>query len=319
MKNAINIYQPIALNIFDEKATVLELATGFKFAEGPLWHPDNYLLFSDIPQNRIFQVYLNGITYVPLHHSGGLCFTQENLSDMIGSNGLALDKEGNIIICQHGNHAISKLNSQKQLTILCSSYNGKPFNSPNDLVIKNNGAIYFTDPPYGLKNQVLNPIYYQPHGGVYMYYNNQVKLLHTDLLYPNGICFSTNEKYMFVGSNHPNEKYIYKYELNCGGEIVGRTTFANINADGLKIDRYNNLFAATNEGVVVFSKYGEKIALIAMKDMVTNIAFGGAAKNILFITTPSTVYYVHLNYDQKSILVAPEQKSDSILNYVYSK
>jgi len=102
---------------------------------------------------------------------------------------------------------------------LCSSFNGKPFNSQNDIVIKSDGAIFFTDPSYGLCNQALNPAVFQHHRGVYRFFDNQLSLPGTDLKYPNGLCLSNDERYLFVSSNHPDEKIIYQYELSVYGEI----------------------------------------------------------------------------------------------------
>lgn len=297
MNSSIKIYHPDAISIFEENTAVNLLAEGFKFAEGPLWHPDGYLLLSDTPVNRIFAVFLNGVMNEYLHHSGGHYIVHTHLSNMIGSNGLALDKHDHIIFCQQGNHSITKMDKAKHIVPLCTSYNGKPFNSPNDVALKSNGAIFFTDPPYGLKGQVLHPRIFQPHAGIYMFYNNQVKMIDCELNYPNGLCFSTDERYLFVSSNHPDEKVIYRYELDEKGKIEDKQLFAKMNADGIKMDRFNNLFAATGEGVVLLSQDGKKIATLKLPEMATNIAFGGNRNELLFITTPSAVYYLQLKYN----------------------
>lgn len=290
------------------------LASGFKFCEGPAWHPDGYLLFSDTDANKIFQVYMNGVMHVLVHQSGGPCITYTHLSDKIGSNGLAFDQHKNLIFCQHGNHCIGKLEG-KNLIQLCASYNGRSFNSPNDLVLNSAGDIYFTDPPYGLKNQVLNPAVFQPHSGIYMFKHNQVVLLATDLKYPNGICFSTDEKYLFVSSNHPDEKMILRYEVAPNGVLINKIIFAEVNADGIKTDDHNNLFAATMEGVMILSPEGEKLAVIKLPQMATNLCFGGADKELLFITTPSTVHQLKLTIQKrKSALEDKNEKPAKKIN-----
>lgn len=310
MKNTVKIYHPEAVNLFNENTVITELSSGFKFADGPLWHPEGYLMISDLPQNRIFQLYRNGVIHVPLYNSGGMFILYTHLSEMIGSNGLALDKEQNLVFCQHGSHGIAKMDKAKNITQLCSSFNGKPFNSPYDIVLKSDGAVFFTDPPYGLKNQVLNPGIFQPHSGLYRYFDNQVSLLSTDLKYPNGLCFSKDEKYLFLSSNHPEEKIIYKYEFSAYGKIIRKNIFAYINAAGIKIDRYNNLYAATNEGVVILSPKGEKLALIELNGLTTNIAFGGNEESLLFVTTPFAVYYLQLDYNPaRSIKNKPFEKN----------
>ncbi len=297
MKKNIKIYHPDGINFFGEKSLLTELAAGFSFAEGSLWHPDGYLLLSDIPANCMYEVYPDGTTQVRLQQSGGKDLQYAQLSDMTGSNGLAMDKNRNIIFCQQGNHSIAKMDAAKNITQLCSSYNGRPFNSPNDVVVKSDGAVFFTDPPYGLKDQVLIPSLFQPHAGLYRFYNNQVTLLSKDLNFVNGLCFSKDEKYLFAGSNHPDEKILYRYTLSSFGEIIHKDIFAFINADGIKMDVHNNLYAATGEGVLILSPNGEKLALIQTPAMATNIALGGCNNSVLFITTPNKVYYVEMEYN----------------------
>jgi len=302
MKN-IMILHPEGGKFFGPTAALKVLASGFKFCEGPLWHPDGCLLFSDTEANKIFQVYMNGVMHVLVHQSGGPCITYTHLSDKIGSNGLAFDHLNNLIFCQHGNHSIAKIEG-KNMIHLCCSYNGRSFNSPNDLALNAAGDIYFTDPPYGLKNQALNPAVFQPHSGVYLFKHNQVVLLATDLKYPNGICFSNDEKYLFVSSNHADENVILKYEVAPNGVLINKSVFASVSADGIKTDDNNNLFAATTEGVLILSPTGEKLALIGLPQMATNLTFGGTQKELLFITTPSSIYQVKLSV----------QKSDSPLD-----
>jgi gluconolactonase len=315
MKNNIKIFAPDRNSPFADNSVVKKLASGFKFAEGPLWHPAGYLLFSDIPANRIFSIYLNQVMHVLLHHSGGQHIIHTHLSDMIGSNGLALDKQRNLIFCQHGNHGIAKMDKKKNITQLCCSFNGKPFNSPNDLVVKSDDAIFFTDPPYGLKNQVLNPDIFQPHSGVYRFHKNSVTLLTSELTYPNGICFSPDEQYLFISSNHPDEKLILRYEISNNGNLFNKTVFATINADGIKTDRYNNLYAATKDGVIILSPHGEKTGVIELPEIPTNLTFGGHNNDMLFITTASSLYYVQLqnvNEAETTVHLKAEKRLRSI-------
>ena len=304
MKETVIFYERKAANLFKQKATLKRLATGFQFAEGPLWHPKGYLLFSDVRANRIFQLFLNGVIHVLCERSGSQYVCNKYLSEMIGSNGLALDINGDLVFCQHANHSIAKLNQSKDVFKLCTSYNGKPFNSPNDLVVKSDGAIFFTDPPYGLKKEVLNPGIFQPHSGVYKFHSNEVCLLSTDFNYPNGICFSRDEKYLFVGSNHPNEKRIVKFMLSSKGSIMSKQIFAHVNADGIKTDIFDNLYAATDKGIVVFSPEGKQLALIPLAEPATNIAFGGPEHNLLFITTYHSIYTIDMYITRQELLPA---------------
>ena len=295
MKDGIIIYQQQAGNLFRQKTSAKRLATGFQFAEGPLWHPGGYLLFSDVKANRIFQLFLSGVIHVLRERSGSQYVCGKYLSEMIGSNGLALDNEGDLVFCQHANHSIAKLNKHKDVFKLCTSYNGRPFNSPNDLVIKSDGGIYFTDPPYGLQGEILRPEIFQPHAGIYQFQDNQLSLLSTDFNYPNGICFSADERYLFVGSNHPDEKMIMKYLMSSKGIVLSKQVFPSVNADGIKTDAFNNLYAATDKGVLILSPEGKELALIPLSEPATNLAFGGPEKNLLFITTYHSIYSVEMN------------------------
>jgi gluconolactonase len=310
MKKNIQVLHPDGENLFKKDVEIKELVSGLQFAEGPVWHPEGYLLVSDIPANRIFMLSLNKVINVLCHHSGGPYIILTHLSKMIGSNGLYVDGNKNIFVCQHGNHSIAKLDTEKNVTVLCSSYNGKPLNSPNDLVIKSNGALYFTDPPYGLKDEVLNEELFQPHSGVYKFENNHLDLLTAEMKYPNGICFSKDEKSIFISNSDPEEGKIYRYRVNSKGELFNKSVFAEIQADGIKTDRFDKLYAATSEGVVIFSSQGEKIALIQLPELATNVAFGGKESNLLFVTTPSAVFYLELTITQSRVSNIREKMSE---------
>jgi len=304
MKETVIFYERKAADLFRQKPTLKRLATGFQFAEGPLWHPKGYLLFSDVKANRIFQLFLSGVIHVLCERSGSQYVCGKYLSEMIGSNGLALDIDGNVVFCQHANHAIAKMNNCKDVFKLCTSYNGKPFNSPNDLAVRSDGAIFFTDPPYGLKKEVLNPGIFQPHSGVYKFHNNEVCLLSADFNYPNGICFSHDERYFFVGSNHPEEKRIIKFMLSSKGAVMSKQIFAHINADGIKTDIFDNLYAATEKGILLISPEGKQLALIPLPEPATNVAFGGPDQNLLFITTYHSIYSIEMSMARHDLLPA---------------
>lgn len=269
-----------------------KIASGFQFTEGPLWYKDS-LLFSDIPANRIYQLWPGGRIAVFLEKSGFSREDTSQLSDMIGSNALAIDKEGMIIICQHGDHAISRLDIGSKTTyILTDSYNGRLYNSPNDVVVKSDESIYFTDPPYGLKEQVLHPDVFQEKAGVYRYHKGTTTLLCSNLRYPNGICFSPDERFLYVGSNHPEEPLLYRHSLSQNGDITGSQVLLKQNADGIKTDREGRLFLATGDGILILSPGGERLALIPIPESPSNMAWGGMKKNELYITARSSIYRI---------------------------
>lgn len=274
-----------------EYARIEEIATGLEFSEGPLWHPDGFLVFSDTPANKIYRIVPGEPRQVYLEQSGFSGNDSSMLSDQVGSNGLAFDVDGSLLICQHGNHAIAKVDDEKKPGMLVGTYQGKQFNSPNDIVVGPDGAIYFTDPPYGLKDQVLNPERFQETAGVYRYEAGQITCIASDLAYPNGICFSPTEDFMFVGSNHPEEPVIWKYHV-ADGEIKNQEILITQNADGIKCDMRGNLWMATDEGVLVVSPEGKKLALIRLSETPTNLNWMGQDYSELFVTARSLVYHI---------------------------
>lgn len=266
------------------------LASGFQFTEGPVWHPEQHLLFSDTPANKIWQLSPDNETLVYLDKSGCNHDDTTYLSDQVGSNGLAFDHEGCLLICQHGNHALARLDKTGKLSFLATEFEGRPLNSPNDLVLHSDGTIYFTDPPYGLKDQILHPSTFQSFAGVYQYRQGELLLLSDDLRYPNGICFSPDEKYLYVSSNHPDEPYIWRYRLSSSGEIKDQTILIEHNADGITTDKDGDLWLCTDEGIIIVSSSGKKLGLIPLPDSPANLAWGGRNKNELYVTARSTIY-----------------------------
>ncbi len=266
-------------------ASLTLLAEGLGFGEGPLWHKEGFLIFSDVRYNRIMKL-KDGQLHVFLDESGWKGTPTEEQSDQPGANGLAYDLEGKIVCCQHGSHAIGRIESDGSIETVVDSYQGKRLNSPNDLCVGPDGSIYFTDPPYGLKEQRLHPEIAQSFAGVYRWFNGMLELLTTEFEYPNGICFSPDYRYLYIGSNHPAEKRIRRYEL-AEGKLLNGSTFVEENADGIKTDREGNLYLATMTGVKIFSATGEQISFIPIPEMTTNLCLHGKH---LYITTERNVY-----------------------------
>jgi gluconolactonase len=288
--NNIRIFQEQAIAFLNLE--VEKIASGFQFTEGPLWYNES-LLFSDVPANKIYRLQPGERVSVFLEKSGFSGEDISQLSDMIGSNALALDKEGMIVLCQHGDHAISRLDIESKTTyILTDNYNGRLYNSPNDLVIKSDESIYFTDPPYGLKGQVLDPEVFQDRAGVYRHHKGTTTLLCSDLRYPNGICFSPDERFLYVGSNHPEEALLYRYSVSPNGDITDRQVLLRQNADGIKTDMEGRLYLATDDGVLILSPRGERLALISIPESPSNLAWGGGNHRELFITARSSIYRI---------------------------
>ncbi|MEK7256830.1 MAG: SMP-30/gluconolactonase/LRE family protein, partial [Bacteroidota bacterium] len=181
-------------------ARIEKLADGFQFTEGPVWHPDGYLLFSDPNANVIYR-------YEPASRNVSVYLTKSGYAGtdigkyhQPGSNGLAIDSEGRLLVCQHGNRLVIRHEKKGPVTVLADNFEGMKLNSPNDLVIKSDGTVYFTDPPYGLPMNYADPKKETAYQGIYRIKNGNVELLSTDLGGPNGIAFSPDEKWLYAGN-----------------------------------------------------------------------------------------------------------------------
>lgn len=282
--------------IIPKDAQIEVLAGGFDWTEGPVWVKDGqYLLFSDIPKNIIWkwsekeglQEYLK-----PSGYTGKAKFTGTEP----GSNGLALDSKGNLILCQHGDRRVSRYLGKKKFEPLAEKYDGKRLNSPNDLVFHSNGDLYFTDPPYGLPGNVNDPTKELDFQGVYrLKPNGELTLLTKEMTRPNGIGLSPDEKTLYVANSDPNlaiwKAFSVKPDGTLGeGKLIHDAT-ADVKAhpnkglpDGLKVDQKGNIFATAVNGVYVFSPQGKLIGKIVTNDKTANVGFGDDGST-LYMTT----------------------------------
>jgi gluconolactonase len=286
-----------ALTIFDKRAKdylhtdfeIKVLNADCAFSEGPLWNNQGYYLFSDIPRNVICSINETGNKNVVLNNSGCILKNKDHLSEHIGSNGLGYDKEGNVLICQHGNGAVSKWDGQNNTSFI-SSYNGKRFNSPNDIVVHPNGSVFFSDPPYGLKEKKLAPVIAQPVAGIYCYNNETTELVTDKFQYPNGLCLSPDGKKLYCCSNKSFERFILEIDAET---LQIKHTTCNENGDGIKCDMYGNLWLCTKEGILILNKDGERLALIAIPTIPANCCWGGPHGRDLFITARENIFLIH--------------------------
>ncbi len=284
---------------------VEKVADGFSFTEGPVWHPDGYLLFSDPNTNTIYRYNpKNHNVTVYMSHSG---YTGADIGEygQPGSNGLAIDKEGRLIVAQHGNRRIIRHEKKGPVTILADKIEGKRFNSPNDLVLKSDGTVYFTDPPYGLPgfyNDKRKELDYQ---GVFMIKNGKVSVVSKDLGGPNGLAFSPDEKYFYATNwdirDIHNTKTIWRYEMQPDGTLKNGKIFFDFNLteddealDGLKIDKEGNLFVSAPGGLWIISAEGKLLGKIVTPERPANMAWGDDGKT-LYMTAHSSLYKIRVN------------------------
>jgi gluconolactonase len=287
--------------IVPRDAAIEKLAEGFLFTEGPIWVPDQYLLFSDPNNNTIYRWSDTDGLSVFRTKSG---YTGVDVGEygQPGSNGLTLDREGRLTIDEHGNRRVTRLEKNGSLTVLADRYEGKRLNSPNDLVYRSDGSLYFTDPPFGLPKFFADPRKELPFSGVYRWSNGTVQLLVQDLAGPNGIAFSPDEKYLYVGNWDEKRKTVTRYDVKPDGSLGPATVFADLTTapgedaiDGLKVDRRGNVYVSGPGGLWIFSAAGRHLGTIAGPEHPHNFAWGGADSRTLYLAAQTGLYRIRLN------------------------
>jgi gluconolactonase len=289
----VQVHAPAMRELIDESAEVERVGTGFTFTEGPLWHPSGYLLFSDMPGDvRRRWDEANGVTEVANPSNKG--------------NGMTWDNDGRLIVCEHVTSSVVRMDPDgtgSGREVLASHYDGKELNSPNDVVVKSDGAIYFTDPTYGRmpgfgieREQELSfqGVYRIPPGG------GDPRLLADDFGQPNGLCFTADEKTLYVNdTEHTN---IRAFDVADDGTLAnGRVLAEGIGTgdidvgdlvDGMKLDERGNIWVTGPGGVCVFDPDGQQIGTVEVPEPVGNLNWGGADWDWLFIPASTSVYRV---------------------------
>ena len=290
---------PLLDAILSPAAKAEIIAEGFEWSEGPLWiEKYKMLLFSDVPANTVYkwteekgkEVYLTPSGYTDTAKRGG----------EMGSNGLTTDNEGNLVLCQHGNRQMARMDAPLDKPVakfisIANLYNGKRFSSPNDAVYNSKGDLFFTDPPYGLETQGDNdPKKELPHNGVYkVKKNGEVILLVDSITRPNGIAFFPGEKKIMVANSDPAKPYWYIYDVSENDSLINGKTFYDPSVamvkdvkglpDGFKIDKNGNVFATGPGGVWIFNNEGKLLGKIKLIESASNCALSSDEKT-LYIT-----------------------------------
>jgi gluconolactonase len=281
---------------------IFKLAEGFQFTEGPVWvREGGYLLFSDPNSNRIYKYKPDGQLSVFRDKSG---YEGADIAEygQPGSNGLTLDPEGRLTINQHGNRRVVRLEKNGELTVLADRYHGKRLNSPNDLVYRSDGTLFFTDPPFGLSRFYDDPRKELPYSGVFCLYQGNLKLVSTDLKGPNGLAFSPDEKYLYVGNWDEQKKVVMRYQVSADGSLTnGRLFFDMTNAqgedaiDGLKVDQQGNVYVSGPGGLWILSPEGRHLGTVIVPMHPHNMAWGDEGGKTLYLTARSGLYRIRLN------------------------
>jgi gluconolactonase len=280
-------------------ASIEKLADGFVFIEGPIWVRDeSRLLFSDVRGNAIYQW---------TEADGASAFIDPvfdgNTSGLgsVGSNGLTLDAEGRLVICEHGNRVISRLESDGTRSTVVDAYHGSRLNSPNDLVYSSDGWLYFTDPSYGLEGLEDSPLREVDFNGVYrLSPAGELELISRDQTRPNGIALSPDESTLYVANSDPNKALWMAYDVGADGVSNPRVFYdvtgeeAEGSADGMKVDNAGNVFATGPGGVWIFSPDGAHLGTIQPDEVPANVAWGDDGRT-LYMTARTGLYRIRLS------------------------
>ncbi len=284
--------------LIPKDAIIEKVAGGFQFTEGPLWRPDGHLWFSDVTANVVRSITPDGKAQVLIEKAGGE--TNAPAGSFIGPNAMIADKDDYVLLCQHTNRRIVRLDKDLKQTVLLDKYQGKRFNSPNDLVYKSDGALYFTDPPYGLLKQDDDPAKELKFNGVFRYANGKLQAIIQDLTRPNGIAFSPDEKILYISNSDEKHKVWMRYDVNPDGTVSNGKVFADVTAetepgvpDGMKVDSRGNLWGSGPGGLWVFSPDGKHIGTVKPGETPANCAWADDGKT-LYITATTGVYRVKL-------------------------
>lgn len=284
------VHDPAFARFVMFNAPVKRLATGFDWVEGPVWFGDqNCLLFSDIPSNRIMRWSEDGVSVFrsPANYT----------------NGHTRDRQGRLVSCEHGTRRVTRTEWDGSITVLADSYQGKPLNSPNDVIVAPDGAVWFTDPHYGIgtdyegfksAQELPCQVYRVDPSG-------QIEAVISDMACPNGLAFSPDGTRLYVADTgrmfHSDPQHIKVFDM-VDGRPVNARVFHTISpgcADGIRCDTDGNVWSSAKDGVHCIAPDGRLLGKILVPEIVSNICFGGRAKHRLFITATTSVYSVILN------------------------
>ncbi len=309
--NFVARINPALDEIVPADARVEKLADSFGFLEGPVWvRQGGYLLFSDIPANVIYKwspdvgkvsIFLaySGFTGTDDSVAGAQSNDGRALVTLLGSNAVTVDPQGRVVYCAHGDRQVVRLEADGRRTVLASQFEGKRLNSPNDLVFKSDGTLYFTDPPSGLRDRDKDPKKELPFSGVYLLKGGKLQLITKDMTTPNGIVFSPDEKYLYV--NDSAKKTITRFDVQPDDTVTNGQVIIDMSSDkapgvpdGMKVDQKGNIYCTGPGGFWIMSPQGKHLGTVLTSELPANLAFGGPDLKTLFLTARTGLYQIRL-------------------------
>ena len=281
--------------IVPDDARLERVAGGFEFTEGPVWSREGALLFSSPNTNTIYRWSPVGAVTV-FRAKSGYTGLDVGRFHQPGSNGLTFSPDGLLTMCQHGNRRILRVNRHGDTTVLADRYDGKRLNSPNDLVYRSDGTLFFTDPPFGLPAGTTSELGFS---GVYRAKNGEIALVTDELEGPNGLAFSPDERWLYVGNWDFDRVVVMRYDPETGAgsvffDMTGAPGSDEDAIDGLKVDREGHLYVCGPRGIWVLSPDGEHLGTLGLPEAPHNLAWGDADGRTLYVTALTSVYRLRL-------------------------
>jgi gluconolactonase len=274
------------------------VAGGFEFTEGPVWSPDGALLFSSPNTNSIYRLDPELEKVTLFRPKSGYTGVDIGRYLQPGSNGLTFDPEGRLVMCQHGNRRVLRVNPHGDTTVIADAFEGRRLNSPNDVVCRSDGSVWFTDPPFGRPGMADDPERELDFSGVFrVSRDGEVALIDDSLEGPNGIAFSPDERTLYVGNWDAEAKVVVRYGLSDAGKVLDRSVLFDMTdaagedaIDGIKVDVEGNVYVCGPGGIWIISPTGERLDLIELPEAPHNLAFGGEDSRDLYVTALTSVY-----------------------------
>jgi gluconolactonase len=300
------IVEPAFRQLIARNMRLVRLWTGGAWTEGPVYFGDaNILLFSDIPNDRLLR-------FVP-DHTGLLGAASVYRQPASHANGHTRDREGRLVSCEHGGRRVTRTELDGRITVIADRWGGKRLNSPNDVVVKSDGTIWFTDPLYGIRSDLEGFRGEPEYGGAFVFCvdprTGELRVAVDDFVMPNGLAFSPDERVLYIADSgatfRPDgPRHIRAFEVDEGNRLRGGGVLAVCDAgrfDGLRADTGGRLWAAANDGVHCLAPAGELLGKILVPEVASNVCFGGPKRNRLFITATTSLYavYTHVNGAQR--------------------
>lgn len=300
------IVDPAFRQLIARNMRLVQLWSGAAWTEGPVYFGDGQvLLFSDIPNDRILR-------FVP-DHTGLLGTVSVYRQPANHANGHTRDREGRLVSCEHGARRVTRTELDGRITVIADRYDGKRLNSPNDVVVKSDGTIWFTDPMYGIRSDLEGFRGEPEYGGAFVFCvdprGGTLRVVADDFVMPNGLAFSPDERRLYVADSGATfrpggPRHIRVFDVTADNRLAGGDVLVTCDAgryDGLRVDTGGRLWAAADDGVHCLAPSGDLLGKILVPEIVSNVCFGGPKRNRLFVTATTSLYavYTHVNGAQQ--------------------